>query len=215
MKPNDRCAAAAAGDRESSSSLRPAAKFRQIRLKVQQQKPTITSFGVIEVGNKTREERIQKTVHGWEEKKEVFSLSFWKLQENLRTCDIRILGLSRLTDIIVAKAWGLSQWPLWLWNVQDNGFFMPSEMNAGFMIYTPWSRPDNTVADEPHDAQKSPLERSENALQFIFTIEAKPTVETLRPDLLLGGRKIKSCTMRIGTPPWMKAKQASSVRDGY
>lgn len=67
------------------------------------------------------------------------------------------------------------------------------------MIYRPWSRPDNTVAEEPHDAQNSPLERSESALELRFTIEGKPTVETLRPDLLLQ----------------MKVKQASSMRDGY
>lgn len=95
----------------------------------------------------------------------------------------------------------------------DNGFFKLSEMNAGFMLHTPWSRPDNTVAEEPHDAQNSPLERSERASEFSFTIEEKPTVETLRPDLLLGGRKIKSCTVSIRTPP-TNAKQASSMRDG-
>lgn len=58
MKVNDRCVATAAGDRESSSNLGPAAKSRQIRLKSATTKTTIASFGVIEVGNKTGEGRI-------------------------------------------------------------------------------------------------------------------------------------------------------------
>lgn len=123
---------------------------QQIQLKVQQQKPTFTSFGVIEVGKKTWGENLEDC---WEfrdeEEKQVFFSLLLETTGKSQNLSYYDLGLSCLTDIIVVKAWGSSQWPLWLGNVPDNSFFMPSEMNAGFTIYTPWSRPDNNVADEP------------------------------------------------------------------